>query len=176
MDSQNGINVLRVPCMSQSESPLDRKSLGRCDLKELLDGLASNAIIPGAGTAGGVALALAAACAGKAVAITLLHDADNRTLNELQQELAALRESALALAEADALLFRQHLKYGDPQVAEQLLRTDHQILSGCRQLDVLLEENAGSINATMRGDWLAAKALITASRLIQQANVRELTR
>ena len=162
--------------MSQSESPLDKKPLERCHLKELLDGLASNAIIPGAGTAGGVALALAAACAGKAVAITLLHAADNQALNKLQQELASLRESALALAEADALLFRQHLKSGDPQVTEQLLRTDHQILSGCRELDALLEANEGSINLTMRGDWLAAKALIEASRLIQQANVRELTR
>lgn len=160
--------------MKQPESVLERKALERCTLQEFLDALASDAKIPGAGSASGIALALGAACAGKAVAITLRHDADNAGLVKLQTQLAELRELALGLAEDDAFKFKRFLESNNPATADALLRTDRSLLIDCRKLDKLLTDNAALIAANMTGDWDAARALSRASRLIQEANVREL--
>ena len=160
--------------MKQPQSVLERKALERCTLKEFLDALASDAKIPGAGSASGIALALGAACAGKAVAITLRHAADNAALLDLQTRLADLRELALDLAEDDAFKFKQYLESGTTLTADALLRTDRSLLIDCRKLDKLLDDNERLIAANMSGDWEAARALSRASRLIQEENVREL--
>lgn len=160
--------------MKQPESILERKALPRCTLKEFLDALASDAKIPGAGSASGIALALGAACAGKAVAITLRHAADNEALLKLQAQLADLRELALRLAEDDAFMFKRHLEAETAASADALLHTDRSLLIDCRKLDKLLDDNEVLIAANMAGDWQAARALSRASRLIQEENVREL--
>lgn len=159
--------------MHQSQSLLETKSLEHCTLKVLLDALASDAMIPGAGAASGVALALAAACAGKAVAITRRHG-DDPDLVELQQQLAELRESGLALGETDALLFKQFLESGGPEPEGKLLRTDCRILDNCRALESLLARHEHRIAENMSGDWQAARVLSRASRLIQETNVKAL--
>ncbi|MES2626186.1 MAG: hypothetical protein V4628_12960, partial [Pseudomonadota bacterium] len=135
---------------------------------------ASDAIIPGAGSASGITLALAAACAGKAVAISRRHDADNAVLADLQAQLADLVKSALALAQADALQFKRHLTNESPATGDALLRTDQRILDVCRKLDTLLDDNIHLIAENMAGDWQAARELSHASRVIQEGNVQEL--
>lgn len=159
--------------MKPDDSLIERKSLHACTLREFLDALASAAVLPGAGAAGGVALALAAACAEKAVAITRRHDA-NPALEELQKQLADLGERALELGQQDALQFKQQLKSNDSEAARKLLRTDYTILDACQALDRLLQDNCDGIAGNMSGDWKAAHALLHACRVIHNENVREL--
>ena len=159
--------------MNATDSPIERKPLQRCSIGEFLDALASDAVLPGAGAAGGVALAMAAACAGKAVAITRRHDA-NAALAELQTELARMTGEALELGQRDALQFKRQLKSDDPAATTALLRTDYTILDACHALERLLQDNRDLIADNMAGDWRAARALLHACRVIHQENVREL--
>jgi hypothetical protein len=157
----------------KADSPIEKKALRLCAMGEFLDSLASDAILPGAGAAGGVALALAAACAGKAVAVTRKHDS-SPALAGLQVQLARMAEQALTLGQQDALQFKQQLKSDDPQDTNALLRTDHTILDVCRTLDRLLQDNSDLIADNMSGDWKAARALLHACRVIHNENVREI--
>ena len=159
--------------MKNDASPIERKALRACTIGEFLEALASDAVLPGAGAAGGLALALAAACAEKAVAITRRHDA-NPALQTLQQQLAQLGAEALELGQRDALQFKQQLKSDNPAAATELLRTDYTILDACQALDRLLQDNRGLIADNMAGDWKAARALLHACRVIHTENVREL--
>jgi hypothetical protein len=147
------------------DAPIEKKPLEHCSLGEFLRVLASDATLPGAGAAGGIALALAAACAGKAVAITR-HHADSTALVYLQTQLADLSASALVLAENDALQFKHKLVSSDPAATNALLRTDLTILAACSSLDQLLNDNARCIAGNMWGDWQAAHALSRACRTI----------
>ena len=160
--------------MNDRKTLLDSEPLAHCSLKDFLDALASDAMIPGAGAAGGIALALAAACAGKAAAISRRH-AEESLLEELEEQLNVLRTKAISLAEADALLFKEHLRQVDNTAGENLRRTDQLIVAGCQELDALLDANRDQIVDTMEGDWQAAKALCLAAKLIQEMNLRELS-
>lgn len=159
--------------MNRADSPLERKPLRLCAIGEFLEALASDAVLPGAGAAGGIALALAAGCAGKAVAITRRHDA-NPQLVELQEQLARMTDEALALGHQDALQFKRQLKSDDPGAATALLRTDYTILDACQALERLLQDHRDAIADNMAGDWKAARALLHACRVIHNENVREL--
>lgn len=160
--------------MDQPTTLLEQKPLPHCSFQELLDVLASDEIMPGAGTAGGIALALAAACAGKAVAITLRHEPACSALLALQHQLSQLRTEALALAEADALQFKHFLKSESPQATEALRSTDTQLVEHSQRLELLLDQHEARIAENMAGDWQAARALSRACRLIEAGNVREL--
>lgn len=156
-----------------ADSPIERTALNRLTIGEFLEALASDAMLPGAGAAGGVSLALAAACAGKAIAITRRHDGNPRLVG-LQSELAQLAGRALTLGQQDALQFKQQLKSDDPEAAQALLRTDHTLIDACRSLERLLDDNRDLIADNMAGDWKAARALLHACRVIHNENVREL--
>ncbi|MEY4641771.1 MAG: hypothetical protein RLZZ227_1765 [Pseudomonadota bacterium] len=157
----------------KTDSPIEKQALRRCSLGEFLESLASDAILPGAGAAGGVALALAAACAGKAVAISRKHDA-SPALAGLQVQFAGMAQQALTLGQQDALQFKEQLKSEDPDAANALLRTDHTILDLCSALDRVLQDNRDLIADNMAGDWKAARALLHACRVIHSENLREL--
>jgi hypothetical protein len=159
--------------MKSGISPIENKALRLCTIGEFLGVLASDAMLPGAGAAGGLALALAAACAGKAVAITRRHD-PNPLLADLQAELARMVEQALVLGQKDAIQFKQQLKSEGVAVIDALLRTDRTILDTCQALDRLLQDNRKLIADNMAGDWKAARALLHACRVIHNENVREL--
>ena len=159
--------------MNPTDLPIEKKPLMHCTVGEFLHVLASDAMLPGAGAAGGMALALAAACAGKAVAITRRHG-DSTVLAYLQTQLADLTASALVLAENDALQFKRQLESDDPAEASALLRTDLTILDACSTLDKLLNDNGHHIADNMTGDWNAARALSHACRVIHEENVRGL--
>lgn len=159
--------------MSAADSPLESTALKRLTIGDFLDALASDAILPGAGAAGGVALALAAACAGKAIAITRRHDGNPRLVG-LQSELMQLAGRALTLGQQDALQFKQQLKSDEPEAAQALLRTDHTLIDACRSLERLLDDNRDLIADNMAGDWKAARALLHACRVIHSENLREL--
>lgn len=159
--------------MSAADSPIESTALKRLTIGDFLDALASDAILPGAGAAGGVALALAAACASKAIAITRRHDGNPRLVG-LQSELVQLAGRALTLGQQDALQFKQQLKTDEPEAAQALLRTDHTLIDACRSLERLLDDNRDLIADNMAGDWKAARALLHACRVIHSENLREL--
>jgi hypothetical protein len=159
--------------MLSSESPIEKKPLQRCSIGEFVELLASDAILPGAGAAGGVALALAAACAGKAVAVSRRHDSEPKLVGFTVQ-CATIAEQALVLGRQDAIQFKEQLKSDDPAATTALLRTDYTLLDACRELDRLLQDNKELIADNMAGDWKAARALLHACRVIHNENVREL--
>jgi formiminotetrahydrofolate cyclodeaminase len=159
--------------MKPIAAPLGNKPLKDFTIEDLVTALASDAMSPGAGSAGGTALALAAACAGKAVAITRKHQS-SRALEKLQKQLEHIRESALTLADRDAVQFKCLLQSDTPAAANALLMTDHTMLDTCRVLDTLLQEHSHLIADNVAGDWKAARALSDACLFIQLANVREL--
>lgn len=156
-----------------ADSPIESTALRRLAVGDFLDALASDAILPGAGAAGGVALALAAACAGKAVAITRRHNGNPRLVG-LQSELAQLAGRALTLGQQDALQFKQQLRSDAADATHALLRTDHTLVDACRNLERLLDDNRDLIADNMAGDWKAARALLHACRVIHHENLREL--
>lgn len=159
--------------MNAADSPIERKPLQHCTVGEFLAQLASASVLPGAGAAGGIALALAAGCAGKAVVITRKHDSDP-ALAGLQVQLAKLAQQALELGQKDAIQFKEQLKSDDPAATTALLRTDYTLLDLCRELERLLEDHRELIKDNMSGDWKAARALLHACRVIHNENVREL--
>lgn len=155
-------------------TPFGGKPLKHFTLEDCVTALASDEAAPGAGAAGGIALALAAACASKAVAVTRAHQAADGVLAKLQTLLEHISKSALNLAEHDAVQFMQQLQSQSPVATNELLRTDYTIVDTCRALDSLLESHAHLIANNMVGDWKAARALNDACLFIQLANVREL--
>jgi formiminotetrahydrofolate cyclodeaminase len=159
--------------MKPTASPLGKKPLKQFTLEDFATALASDAPLPGSGAAGGTALALAAACAGKAVAITRKHQS-SLVLEKLQTQLERIRDSALTLADHDALQFKCLLQSDTPAATNALLVTDYTILDTCRALDTLLQEHMHLIADNVVGDWKAARALSDACLFIQLANVREL--
>lgn len=160
--------------MQRDASPLETQPLPALAIGRFLELLASDAALPGAGAAGGVALALAAACAGKAIAVSRRHDS-SPALAGLQVELRRIVELALDLGQQDAICFKQQLKAEDPDAARALLRTDYTMLDVCRGLERLLEDNRDLVRDNMAGDWKAARALLHACRAIHSENLREMT-
>ena len=71
----------------------------------LVDRIGSTDAAPGGGAAGGVAIALAAACALKAIVITLVHQPDDPELAMAAERLRRIADEALEGAAGDASAF-----------------------------------------------------------------------
>jgi hypothetical protein len=165
--------------MSQPDSLIEGTPLESCTVGEFVNVLASDAILPGAGSAAGIALALAAACAGKAVAITLAHQNDksrsSESLEILKTQLTELTDTALKLARDDAIQFKRKMESGNKvNKKRDLLETDKEMMNCCRKLKILLDKNESLIVRNMKGDWLAARSLSNACQDINSENLHEL--
>src|SRR5687768_14637314 len=97
--------------------PTESFNLGESRLIDVVNAIASAQISPGAGAAGAVTLALAAACAGKAVAISLKHRESDVTLLRARQVLDDIAHIALAGADEDASRFEALVRGNDPSAA-----------------------------------------------------------
>jgi hypothetical protein len=142
----------------------------------MLDAVASTEPAPGAGAAGGIALAFGIACARKAVAMTRKHHPDDETLTGLGQRLAGLSDQALAGAEADATAFRAYIhaaadERGD--LLDTLIAVDECLVAIGDEARTLLLAVRTDIYPTMAGDVSAAFALIAAARAVHAACVAE---
>lgn len=164
-------------------------SIAASDLAELVDAIASTAAAPGSGAAGAIALALGVACARKALRLTLAHHPDEPGLAEADARLEAIAVAALAGAQEDARSFAafiaaMRLPHGTD--AEQSARTAATLASAAALVSLaerlvalgaealaLLEATRAAIDGTMRGDVIAARALIAAAATIQRANAAE---
>jgi formiminotetrahydrofolate cyclodeaminase len=77
----------------------------------LVELIGSNEIAPGAGAAGAVALALGAACAAKAAAVSLRHSLDDTRPSLALTHLRKLRDCALQGADTDARTFADYIRH-----------------------------------------------------------------
>jgi Formiminotransferase-cyclodeaminase len=140
---------------------------------ELLARICSNAVSPGAGTAGAVALALAAACMGKAISITLKHRPED---SELRAALAIFQEisrAALVDGDRDADAFEDFIRENKPPALARLIREEEEFGQLISRLTAAIDEVAPKIQRNMTGDVVAGRVLLAAARQIQQRNEGE---
>ena len=152
----------------------DPSNIGKTTVADLIDAIGGNRVSPGAGAAGAVTLALAAACTAKAVAISLVHQPDHAVLRRSQAILESIGRYALAGADRDAEAFAAFIKEHTPRTIEQVIRSGDSI--GC-----LIHVLAGTIDmiqphieSNMAGDLVAARALADAAHKIQLTNSTEI--
>ena len=133
----------------------------------LLTSLASDRISPGSGTAAAAAMAFAAACAGKALAVSRKHrPADVRT-TAAEGRLNDIVRRSLERADADSTCFEEFIHRKDPHTARALISADEETQALARELAVLLHEIEPVVHPIMAGDALAARALLEAANRIQ---------
>jgi formiminotetrahydrofolate cyclodeaminase len=148
-------------------------NIAQTTIAELADSIGSTRASPGAGVAGAVTLALAAACTAKAVAISLVHTPDNAVLRQSQSTLATIRRFALAGADRDADTFRAFIQEHSQSAVAQLIREADRVGHLIVVLSGLVEKVTPYTQANMTGDLVAARALMDAARKIQLANSTE---
>ena len=157
------------------EQPVGGRPVGAAErsLTELLTELAAGGISPGAGAAGAITLALAAACAGKAVAISLKHHPQDEALGRARDQLAELRRLALVGADEDGRRFEDFVHSKDTAAADRLLQAGQGLRQLAAALTDLLDVVEARIDAVVAGDLVAARALCAASITIEAENLDE---
>jgi len=129
---------------------------------------------PGAGSAGAVALALAASCAGKAANITLKHHPEDESVRAAAQRFEQLSQEALSAGEEDAEAFEQYITEGHEAGRAPLVRASSHVESLIERLEQTIRAIESRIDPVMAGDFIAARALAQAARLIQIRNRSEI--
>lgn len=151
----------------------DPATIASLRVDELLARIGSAAVSPGAGAAGTVALALAAACCSKAVSVTLKHRPDDRELLSALSTLSRIAEAALANADRDSAVFEAFIHIKSPAAIQQLVSETETIKGLIDALATVIDKVTGSIRPNMIGDLVAARALVTAAKTIQERNEGE---
>jgi len=139
----------------------------------LVELISSNAIAPGAGAAGAVTLALAAACGAKAVSISLKHAPLDVRLSAALTRFEKLRGCALQGADADSQAFAEFVRQRSAAGARELVETGEVMAHLIDALFLVIDEVAPHVRPSMTGDLIAARALAIAARTIQSANEAE---
>jgi formiminotetrahydrofolate cyclodeaminase len=145
-------------------------TIAQMRVEELIGTIGEKGLAAGAGVAGAVTLALAAACAAKAAAVSLEHQPYNDTLRRSQDILERIGRFALAGADRDAESFAAFIKENTLGSVVELLREGGKII---RLIDILsdtLEKIAPQVEPALAGDVVAARALMEAARQIQLTN------
>jgi hypothetical protein len=154
--------------MAQEPEELTRRPLNR-----LIDQLASPATAPGAGSAGAIALALAAGCLAKALTLTSKHSPDDYSLSAALEVVTRIRENALRGATEDAECFENFIHQPDAAHAARLIAAGERLQADGARLRALLQQMESRIVSELRGDVIAAKALCEAFETIVSENLRE---
>lgn len=149
-------------------------NIGQTKVADLIDAIGANRVSPGAGAAGAVTLALAAACTAKAVAISLVHQPNHAVLRRSQATLDSIGRFALAGADRDAEAFAAFIKEHTPRTIEQVIRTGDSIGRLIHVLSGAIDMIEPHIESNMAGDLAAARALTDAARKIQLTNASEI--
>jgi len=145
----------------------DRPAFGDRTLRDVLTALASDAASPGSGAAAAATLAFAAACAGKALAISRKHRPADDAMTLAEGRLAGLVTRALERADADSALFEKFIHSNDTQTGAELLQADASTQALTRELATILSDIDAAIHPTVAGDLAAARILLSATSLIQ---------
>jgi hypothetical protein len=136
-------------------------------LSELLAALASDLISPGSGTAAAAAMAFAAACAGKALAISRKHRAADEVALAAQTQLQEIVRKSLERADVDSARFEDFLRHKNQQTARALIDADEATQALAAELGAVLDRIEPGVHPVVAGDILAARALLEASARIQ---------
>jgi Formiminotransferase-cyclodeaminase len=147
--------------------------IAQLQIEDLIQALGGRSLAAGSGAAGAVTLALAAACAAKAAAITFKHHPENAALGSHQEHLERLARFALAGADEDAEAFAAFIKEQTLGAVTELLRQGNRTLRLIDILSATVESLAPQVDPNMRGDIVAARALLAAARTIQLHNSAE---
>ena len=137
-------------------------------LSELLAALASDHISPGSGTAAAAAMAFAAACAGKALAISRKHRAADEVALAAQMQLKEIVRRSLERADVDSARFEDFLRHKNQQTARALLEADEATQALAAELGAVLDRIEPGVHPVVAGDILAARALLEAAARIQE--------
>jgi formiminotetrahydrofolate cyclodeaminase len=148
-------------------------SLSDLRISELVELISSSQISPGAGAAGGVTLALAAACAAKAVGISLKHSPLDAPLAAALAGLEKVRFFALQGADLDAQAFSDFIKHKSAAGAAELVETGEAMAHLIAALFAIIKNVEPHVRSSVAGDLLAAKSLAAAAGTIQSANEAE---
>jgi glutamate formiminotransferase/formiminotetrahydrofolate cyclodeaminase len=156
-------------------------------VKELVDRIGSTDAAPGGGAACGVVIALATACALKAVVMTLKHHPDDPELTTGAERLRRIAEDALHGAADDALVFKRliaafQLPANSPAEAEihhaavrqgasSAVEVGLRLKALAIEVKAIMENLPHGIAANMVSDVRTALALASAAELIQVDNI-----
>jgi len=152
---------------------LHSSNLADRPLGEVIEAIGSADVSPGAGAAGAVGLALAAACARKAAAVTLKHRPDDAALTKVCSELSDIALGALRGADEDAAQFETFIHEADAQSAEHLLQVGARLTRTARVVTALLSDLAERVDPAVRADVAAAQALCDAFTEIETMNLEQ---
>jgi formiminotetrahydrofolate cyclodeaminase len=147
-------------------------SLAELPMSKLTELICGNSVTPGAGAAGALTLALAAACGGKAVSISLKHSEDahlHLALNRFQE----LCRCALQEADDDAEAFGTWVRDRGAHATDELIESEEKMARLINALLVTISEVEPFIRPNMVGDLIAAKSLASAAKTIQMTNEAE---
>jgi hypothetical protein len=145
-------------------------SLADLRISELVELISSNKISPGAGVAGAVTLSLGAACAAKAVSISLKHSPQDACLTKALSGLEKIRGFALQGADTDSRAFEDFIRHKSAIGATELVEAGEVMARLIDALCAIIRDVEPHITSTMTGDLIAAKSLAAAARTIQTAN------
>lgn len=143
-------------------------------LEDFLRDLSSDTGRAGSGAAGAIALALGAACAAKAAAITLKHTPANAQLLQARHQLLAHIDAAIEGSDKDSERFLQFLRHRSRLAAESVISADEKLLNLVDELAAILESIDPQVRQNVSGDLVAARALSAAARTIQIENIAEM--
>lgn len=141
-------------------------------VSDVLEATASERPAPGSGAAAALALGLGAACAGKAVRITLKHHPERDGLAVADARFAQIRAEALRDGDGDGACFTALLNH-EPGVAEQLIAIGHDMLDRAVEAKALVADIEPKIAAIVYNDILAARTLIESAESIVRANLAD---
>jgi formiminotetrahydrofolate cyclodeaminase len=149
------------------------RSIADYRVRDLFAAIASAQVAPGAGSAAGVALGLAASCLGKAAIISLKHRPDDPTLQSAPAMCAAVARFALMDADRDSAEFAQFMHSHSAAAAARLIDTGEAFAALRTRLVALIDQIEPHVEANMAGDVVAARALAEAARVIYSRNEEE---
>jgi hypothetical protein len=115
-----------------------------------------------------MALALAAACAGKALAISKKHRPAPENMKIAEERLKVLVRRALERADADARFFEQFTHHRDAGSAQELLEADAMSQSLAHELAGVLDEVEPTIHPVVASDIAAARTLLAAASAVEE--------
>ena len=139
---------------------------------KLTELICSNSVTPGAGAAGALTLALAAACGGKAASISLKHS-DDAHLHLALDRFQELCRYALQGADDDAEAFAAWMRERGARASDELIESEGRMARLIDALRVAISEVEPFIRHNMVGDLIAAKSLASAAKTIQATNEAE---
>jgi formiminotetrahydrofolate cyclodeaminase len=146
--------------------------LADLSMSKITELICGNSVAPGAGAAGALTLALAAACGGKAVSISLKHSDDAR-LHQALNRFQDLCRCALRGADDDAEAFANWVRHRNADATDELIESEEKAAHLINALLVTIRDVEPFISPSMVGDLIAAKALARAARTIQITNEAE---